>query len=128
MAESMLRILVVDDKPAVLLTYKLILQQQGHQVTAVTSCEGAISELADTAFDLLLCDYTLEDDRNGFHVIDEARRKVPGIRSLLMTGYSEDEVGAEAAERGVTVLFKPLNVTDLLNAVSPPRLARRAIA
>jgi CheY-like chemotaxis protein len=127
MPESSLRILVVDDKPAVLLTYKLILQQQGYDVTAVTSCEGAISELADSTFDLLLCDYTLEDDRNGFHVIDEARRKVPGIRSLLMTGYSEDEVGSEAAERGVTVLFKPVNVADLLNAVSPRRV-RRAIA
>jgi CheY-like chemotaxis protein len=127
MRENSLRILVVDDKPAVLMTYKLILQQQGHDVVAVTSCEGALLELADAAFDLLLCDYTLEDDRNGFHVIDEARRKVPGIRSLLMTGYSEDEVGVEAAERGVKVLFKPVNVTDLLNAVSDGRV-RRAIA
>lgn len=128
MQGQQLRILVVDDKPAVLMTYKLILQQQGHDVVAVTSCKGAISELAGAStFDLLLCDYTLEDDRNGFHVIDEARRKVPGIRSLLMTGYSEDEVGNEAAERGVKVLFKPVNVTDLLNAVSDGR-ARRAIA
>jgi CheY-like chemotaxis protein len=127
MKDKRLRILVVDDKPAVLMTYKLILQQQGHDVVAVTSCEGAISELADAVFDLLLCDYTLEDDRNGFHVIDEARRKVPGIRSLLMTGYSEDEVGDEAAERGVKVLFKPVNVIDLLNAISDG-CARRAIA
>jgi CheY-like chemotaxis protein len=127
MQQNHLRILVVDDKPAVLLTYKLILQQQGHDVVAVTSCEGAISELAETAFDLLLCDYTLEDDRNGFHVIDEARQRIPGIRSLLMTGYSEDEVGEEASERGVKVLFKPVNVTELLNAVLDEH-TQRAIA
>lgn len=125
MPESRLRILVVDDKPAVLLTYKLILQHEGHFVTAVTSCEEAISELDDGIFDLLLCDFTLEDDRNGFHVIDEARKKIPGIRSFLMTGYSEDEVGQQAAERGVTVLFKPLNVMDLLQAIS---LRKHAIA
>jgi DNA-binding NtrC family response regulator len=127
MRQNTLRILVVDDKPAVLMTYKLILQQQGHDVVGVTSCEGALTELADASFDLLLCDYTLEDDRNGFHVIDEARQKVPGIRSLLMTGYGEDEVGVHAAERGVKVLFKPVNVTDLLNAVSDGH-TQRAIA
>lgn len=129
MQGKVLRILVVDDKPAVLMTYKLILQQQGHEVVGVTSCHEALSEITPSCeFDLILCDYTLEDDRTGFHVIDAARRKAPGIRSLLMTGYSEDEVGDEAAMRGVTVLFKPVNVTDLLNAVSGSLTSKRAIA
>ena len=128
MQGSSLRILVVDDKPAVLMTYKLILQQQGHEVVAVSSCQDAITELDGCCFDLLLCDYTLEDDRNGFHVIDEANRKAPGIRSVLMTGYSEDEVGSEAAERGVRVLFKPVNVTELLNEISAMAPRRQAIA
>ncbi len=124
-----LRILVVDDKPAVLMTYKLILQQQGHEVVGVTSCQEALCEIeASRAFDLILCDYTLEDDRNGFHVIDEARRRAPAVRTVLMTGYSEDEVGDAAAERGVTVLFKPVNITDLLDVVSSAAVPKRAIA
>jgi CheY-like chemotaxis protein len=118
-------ILVVDDKPAVLATYKLILQQQGYDVTGANSCQAALAELATQTFDILLCDYTLEDNRNGFHVIDEARRRTPGIRSLLMTGYSEDEVGEEAALRGVTVLCKPVNVSDLLHTLAS---SERAIA
>lgn len=128
MQDSGLRILVVDDKPAVLMTYKLILQQQGHDVVAVSSCREAITELDCCRFDLLLCDYTLEDDLTGFHVIDEAQKKVPGIRSLLMTGYSEDEVGDEAAERGVRVLLKPVNVSELLREISGMPAIRQAIA
>lgn len=129
MQHQALRVLVVDDKPAVLMTYKLILQQQGYHVEGVASCEDALTAIASSDhFDLILCDYTLEDDRNGFHVIDEARRKSPGIRTFLMTGYSEDEVGEQAAERGVTVLFKPVNVTDLLSAVAATSHADRAIA
>jgi DNA-binding NtrC family response regulator len=112
------RILVVDDKPAVLMTYQLILKQQGYDVVGASSCESALAELSRRSFDLILCDYTLEDDRNGFHVIDEARKMSPGVRSLLMTGYSEEEVGDEARLRGVTVLCKPLNVHDLLKAVA----------
>ncbi len=129
MRRDTLRILVVDDKPAVLMTYKLILQQQGHDVVAATSCDEALCHIESShTFDVLLCDYTLEDDRNGFHVIDEARRKDPRIRTVLMTGYSEDEVGDAAAERGVTVLFKPVNVADLLDVVSSVGAPKRAIA
>ncbi len=129
MRGNALRILVVDDKPAVLMTYKLILQQQGHDVVGAASFEEALSHIESShAFDMVLCDYTLDDDRNGFHLIDEARRKAPGIRTILMTGYSEDEVGDAAAARGVTVLFKPVNVAELLDVVSTPTLPKRAIA
>lgn len=128
MQRSGLRILVVDDKPALLMTYKLILQQQGHEVVGATCFTEAVNELDSSRFDLLLCDYTLEDDVTGFHVIDEAQKKVPGIRALLMTGYSEEEVGSEAAERGVRVLFKPVNVSELLSEVLGMPPIRRAIA
>jgi len=121
-------ILVVDDKPAVLVTYKIILQQQGYDVVGATSCDEAFEQLASRHFDLLLCDYTLEEDRNGFHVIDEAHRRIPGIRSVLMTGYSEEEVSDDATRRGVTVLCKPVNVTELLNTLAATTSSRRAIA
>lgn len=120
-------ILVVDDKPAVLVTYKLILEQQGYEVVGANTSTEALTEIEARQFDLLLCDYTLEDDRSGFDVIDEARKKVPGIRTLLMTGYCEEEVGDEAARRGVTVLCKPVNVTELLDALAASA-PQRAIA
>lgn len=125
---KILRILLVDDRPAVLLTYRMILQQQGHEVTAVPSYGDAVASLDACSFDLLLCDLGLGDNRNGFDVIEHAREKVPGIRAVLLTGFADQEVAEQAAERGVTVLFKPVNVHELLNTVHESGSATRAIA
>lgn len=127
--QKTLRILLVDDKPAVLLTYRMILQQHGHEVTAAPCYSDALSSLNSSEFDLLLCDLGLDGNHNGFDVIERAREKSPDMRSVLLTGYVDDEVSSQAAERGVTVLFKPINVPDLLAAIDPADgINERAIA
>jgi DNA-binding NtrC family response regulator len=125
---KMLRILIVDDKPAILLTYRIILQQQGHEVTAAPCYSDALAHLDACSFDLLLCDLGLDGNRNGFDVIEHAREKAPGIRSVLLTGYAGEEVAEQAAGSGITVLFKPVNVQELLDTVHQSGVSERAIA
>lgn len=115
--QSKPRILLVDDKPAVLLTYRIILQQQGYDVTAVETFGRAVEELATREFDLLLCDLGLGEARNGFDLIEHAREARPRIQSVLVTGYSGEEVTLKAADMGVAVLFKPVQVPELLQAI-----------
>ncbi len=112
-----LRILVVDDQHAVLLTYTLVLQQQGHEVSSATTCEGAVEHLQQASYDLLMCDFRLNGGRSGFEVIDVARQRNPGIASVLLTGYSSPEITQQAQQRGVTVLHKPMQVHELLAAL-----------
>ena len=71
-------ILVVDDEPHVLVTYQLILQQQGYEVSAALSAEEARQMLLERKIDLLLCDLSLEKRENGFEVIEFARQKESG--------------------------------------------------
>jgi len=118
----------VDDKPAVLLTYRLILQQQGYEVTAVETYGCAIDELDAGEFDLLLCDLGLGGTRNGFDVIEHARVRRPAIRSVLLTGYSGADIALKAADMGISVLFKPVDVRELLAVVQTPLSTERAIA
>lgn len=122
--QKKVRILVVDDKAAVLLTYRIILQQNGYDVVAVSSYGDAIMELNAHEFDLLLCDLGLDGNRTGFDVIRYAEQRVPGIRSVLLTGFSGEEVAQEAAERGIPVLFKPVDVRDLLSTVQESGMPR----
>lgn len=123
------RILLVDDKPAVLLTYRIILQQQGYEVTAVDTFGSAIEELAGSEFDLLLCDLGLGEARNGFDLIEHARDARPEIRSVLVTGYSGEEVASKAADMGIAILFKPVQVPDLLQVIRTQHASpERAIA
>ena len=111
-------ILVVDDEPNVLVTYRLILQQQGYDVSAALSSEEARRSLAEEEIDLLLCDLSLEKQENGFDVIEFARQKNPDIPTVLLTGYATPEANDRADEMDIPMLFKPIDIKELLQTIS----------
>jgi CheY-like chemotaxis protein len=112
-------ILVVDDDPAVLLTYTMILRQHGYEVTGAASARAAMENLSQQQqCDLLVCDLALESSRGGLDVVDFARQLIPGIPAILLTGFASGEASEEARQKDVVVLFKPLDVRDLLDAVA----------
>ncbi len=111
-------ILVVDDEPAVLMTYAMILRQNGYEVTDAATARAAIEELSERRYDLLICDLALESSRGGIEVVEYARRLWPGMPAILLTGFATREVSEEAQKKDVVVLFKPIDVRDLLDAVA----------
>lgn len=122
-------ILVVDDEPAVLLTYSMILRQHGYEVTGAASARAAMEALSQRHYDLLVCDLALESSRGGLDVVDFARQLCPGVPAILLTGFASGEASQEAEQKDVAVLFKPLDVGDLLEAVAhliSPDQRRRA--
>jgi DNA-binding NtrC family response regulator len=110
-------VLVVDDESSVLFTYKLLLEQQGYEVSAVASSVAAENELKKSKFDLVLCDLSLEENHNGFEVIEFARRQTPNLSCVLLTGYASIEAAQKAAEMGVTVLYKPIDIQEFLATI-----------
>lgn len=112
------RVLVVDDETSVLFTYKMILQQQGYDVTAVGSCKEALEKIEQGTFDLLLCDYSLEQQHTGFEVIEAGRKKNPTIPAVILTGYASTETAQQAKDNGIGVLFKPIEISEFLSATS----------
>ncbi len=111
-------ILVVDDEPNVLVTYRLILQQQGYDVSAALSSEEARKVLSEKEIDLLLCDLSLEKQENGFDVIVFARESNSQMRAVLLTGYATQEANDHAEKLGIPVLFKPIDIKELLETIS----------
>ena len=65
-ADQKYRVLVVDDEAAVLLTYRLILERQGYEVVACNTSRAAIEAMEKQQFDVVLCDYSLEEQHTGF--------------------------------------------------------------
>lgn len=119
MAESKKhRILVVEDDPAVLTTYRMLLEQQGYGVVSAESFDQAKRSLHDTRFDLLICDLSLEKQHNAFDVIDVARRSDPGIAAVVVTGYASADEVERAEENGVRVLLKPIEIEEFLSTIS----------
>ena len=112
------RVLVVDDEASVLTTYRLILEQQGYTVTASLSSQEAKQAIAKQTFDLVLCDYSLEQQHTGFEVIAAARERNPNVPSVLLTGYATVETAEEARKKQIGVLFKPIDIKEFLATIS----------
>ncbi len=118
MSGSKPHILVVDDEPNVLVTYRLILQQQGYEVNAAISSEEARNTLQKGGVDLLLCDLSLEKQQSGFDVIQYGREIDPTLSAVLLTGYASVEANDRAERENIPVLFKPIDIQQLLTVIA----------
>ena len=105
MSLSKPHILVVDDEPNVLVTYRLILQQQGYEVSAAISSEEARNTL-QRGVDLLLCDLSLEKQQSGFDVIHFGRTLDPKLQAVLLTGYASVEANERAEQENIPARYR----------------------
>ena len=112
------RILVVDDEPSVLATYRMLLEDEGYTVsTALTSAE-ARGKLKQENYNLLMCDLSLDGKESGFDLIELARQGDSPVASILVTGYATQEALVRAQQRGIPVLPKPIEIEELLTTIS----------
>jgi DNA-binding NtrC family response regulator len=112
------RVLVVDDESSVLITYRMILERQGYAVTACRTSRDAIAAVECQDFDVLLCDYSLEEQHTGFEVITAARERDPELPAALLTGYATLETVDEAQLKNIQVMFKPIEIQEFLETTS----------
>ncbi|HZQ97824.1 MAG TPA: ATP-binding protein [Chloroflexota bacterium] len=112
-----LRVLAVDDEPALARMVALMMGQQGHQVGVATSAEAALGRLADEPFDVVISDLGMGNGMTGWELLDEVRRRWPHVRFVLATGWGA-EIDAEAAHRrgADAVIAKPYRIADLNRA------------
>ncbi len=120
------RILVVEDEEAAREGMREILDSLGYSATAVGSGGEAGRLPAAPAFDLLITDLMLPDV-NGTALARSLTERWPGMRVVLMSGYSEDEAVRDGAGPGhVEFLQEPFDMARLaqtLHHVLHPELA-----
>jgi DNA-binding NtrC family response regulator len=117
-ADRKYRVLVVDDEASVLLTYRLILEQQGYDVVACGTSREAIAAIEKQPFDVVLCDYSLEEQHTGFEVISAARNRDAETPAALLTGYATKDTADEASSQGIGIMFKPIEIDEFLATTS----------
>jgi DNA-binding NtrC family response regulator len=115
--EQKASILVVDDERAVLTTYGLILSKKGYDVETAISSVEAIQALNRRDFDLMLCDYSLEQEHTGFEVINHGRRKDPQAKAAILTGYASKETAEQARQQGIAILYKPIDIEEFFSTI-----------
>lgn len=117
----MLRTLVVDDESSIRQLVRGLLEPAGHEVSGVATGREAIDALdAQPPPDLLVIDLSL-GDMSGLDVVAAARRKLPGVRILVISGY----IGLDSVELRRTLrregvnhaLPKPFSPQEFLRTV-----------
>jgi DNA-binding response OmpR family regulator len=111
-------ILLVDDSPDILEAMCSILQDEGYQCITASSGEVAIGLLATKSFELIITDLNMYNI-SGIDILKKSKAFVPKPAVIILTGNRSLELWREAKRLGVDdYVFKPCNLTELLNRVS----------
>ena len=114
------RILLVDDDAMVRLLLSSHLEEVGYNIVQASDGLGALARLdGGEDIDLLVTDFSMPG-MNGLALIQEARKRMPDLPVLLLTGYADTGVRDRIIE-GATG-----NTATLRKPVSPEELASRA--
>jgi two-component system response regulator HydG len=111
------RIFVIDDDVDHAESLADVLELRGHSVELAHSGEAAVARFREADFDLVLMDVKLPG-MNGVETFFEFRRLRPDARVMMMTGFSVEQLVAQAVANGALgVLHKPFSSEQLIAAV-----------
>ena len=114
-------VLVVDDDAMVRAVLAGQLEEAGYQVAEASDGLAALASLdAGGTVDVLVTDLSMPG-MNGLVLIEEARRRRPGLPVMVLTGYADQATGLDVAAlggRATVLLRKPVSGDDLARAVA----------
>jgi len=111
-------VLVVDDDPSVLATYRRLLNRAGYTtVTENDPLKVLDNGYEDSGPDLLLLDYRMPG-MDGLSLLAELRRRECRAHCILLSAYLNDDVRSQAKMLGVArILEKPVDACVLREAI-----------
>jgi len=108
------RILIVEDDPLTATMVRTNLVHDGYKVTHASDVDGALTQIGQDAFDVIILDYML-GARTGIEVLSAIRKRALGTPVMMLTARSETRVKVEAFDIGADdYLTKPFHVDELL--------------
>lgn len=111
------KVLVVDDEHNQRQIYKLILEDDGYEVTTAQSGEQGLRIARETDFDLVLTDYKMTG-MDGLHLLGELLKIDPSLIVVMMTAHGSVDSVKEALRGGAfDYLEKPVDRDQLLKVV-----------
>jgi CheY-like chemotaxis protein len=110
-------VMVVDDDPSVLATYRRLLRRAGYTTVTANDPRKVLSDRTDTWADLLLLDYKMPG-MDGLSLLAELRRRACRARCILISAFLNDDVRRRATNLGVDrVLEKPVDAGRLRKVI-----------
>ena len=112
MNASPLRLLVIDDEPAIRKLLRMGLNTQGHQVLEATNARTALQQLA-TKPDLVILDLGLPD-MEGLDLLRQIRERDAAVPVVVLTSRDDEVAKVQALDSGADdYVTKPFGMNEL---------------
>src|ERR1700742_63097 len=114
----MKKILIIDDEVNVALLLSKFLTRNGFDVATASSGASGLEQLNVGNFNLVLCDYRLEDT-DGREMLRQIKLNYPQTGVIIITGYSDIKMAVELIKMGAyDYITKPLYPDEILNTIT----------
>ena len=111
-------IFIVDDELEVLGSIEQTLESAGYEVSSFLRAAKCLEQLRQEECDLLITDVRMPG-MDGIKLLTEAKRIMPYLPVLIITGYADIPMAVKAVKAGaIDFIEKPLNRKDLLLRVA----------
>lgn len=108
-----IKILVVDDDIVSLEMMKRIFSIKKYKVDTANSGEEAVNKIKEKAYDIVITDLIMPGI-DGFQVIKEVKRILPGAEVIVLTGYADTESAMKSVNLGAyDYIVKPFDIGKL---------------
>jgi DNA-binding NtrC family response regulator len=108
-----MKILVVDDEPAIRFSLMELLGSAGHQVREAAHAPEALAALEGDPADLVISDLNMPA-MDGMQLLEEVRARYPGTLFVLMTAFGDERAAVRALQAGAyDYLPKPFDNEEI---------------
>ena len=113
----MVRILIVDDEPRILLLLQSLLKANGYQVATARDGAAALEAIRKGGVDITVTDLRMAP-MDGMTLFREIKAICPAMPVILLTAYATVETAVEAMKSGIfDYLTKPFKVEDMISCL-----------
>jgi two-component system, NtrC family, response regulator AtoC len=110
----MRRVLIVDDEQNLRHMLQTLLKREGYEPVGVASVDGALMELEDRPYDVVITDLRMPG-QSGMELVDEIRRRKMETTVVVMTAYGSRDIAIEAMKHGAyDYISKPFEADELV--------------
>jgi len=122
------RIMVVDDEPSVLESFKMILKIKDYEVATFPDGPSALEKLEKDKYEIAFVDWKLPG-MDGLEVLRRIKEADPSIEVIIVTAYATEANHANAITMGaLEYLRKPFLMEEIYELVERGLRRRRAKA
>lgn len=109
-----MRILILEDEHVLALSIREFLEDSGYDVECFSNSDDAYDAVFDKTYDLLLLDVKVPGEKNGFEMLEEARKDGNQTPAIFITSLTDIDDLSRGYESGACdYIRKPFDLAEL---------------